>query len=89
MKHNFPPREAELFKRCDEVLHYIWDPSGVAGAPGARDEYDSYLPQLFARVRDKADPDDIVSYLMTIEEQRMGLRPNPERARATVGILVE
>jgi hypothetical protein len=46
-----PPQELELYKRCDEVLHYLWDPIGVAGAPGARDEYRSYLPNVFALVQ--------------------------------------
>ena len=89
MGRKLPPREAELYKRCDEVLHYIWDPIGVAGAPGARDEYDSYLPHVFARVRDIADPAEIVEYLTTIEEQSMGLSANPERAQAAVEVLLE
>jgi len=44
-----PPKENELRQRTDEVLHYLWDPIGVAGAPGARDEYWSYLPPLATR----------------------------------------
>jgi hypothetical protein len=71
------------------VLHYIWDPIGVAGAPGARDEYDSYLPQVFARVRDNARAEEIVAYLLSIEKQSMGLRPNPDRASAAVTVLLE
>jgi hypothetical protein len=82
-----PPREAELYKRCDEVLHYIWDPIGVAGAPGARDEYDSYLPQVFARVRDSAPSEQIVAFLLAIEKDSMGLPPNPDRARVAVDVL--
>jgi hypothetical protein len=71
------------------VLHYIWDPIGVAGAPGARDEYYSYLPQVFAWVRDNADPEEIVAYLVQVEEKSMGLRANPERARNAVEVLRE
>ena len=41
------PHDEELYRRVDEVLHYIWDPIGVAGAPMARDEYYAYLPQIF------------------------------------------
>jgi hypothetical protein len=41
------PHQDELYRRTDEVLHYIWDPIGVAGVPEARDEYDSYLPHAF------------------------------------------
>ena len=84
MGNKLPRREVELYKRCDEVLQYIWDRIGVAGAAGARDEYDSYLPQVFSRVRDNAEPDDIVSYLVMVEETNMGLsrirsRPSPNR----------
>ena len=38
--------EIELYKRVDEVLHYLWDPIGVAEEPWARDEYYSYLPKM-------------------------------------------
>ena len=88
MGRKLPRRETELYKRCDEVLHYIWDPIGVAGAPGARDEYHSYLPKVFALVRDNANPKDIVAHLTTIEEKSMGLSAaNPMRAQAAVEAL--
>jgi hypothetical protein len=89
MGRKLAPRETELYKRCDEVLHYIWDPIGVAGAPGARDEYESYLPQVFARVRDEADPEEIVKYLVSIGEQNMGMPQNRERASVAVDVLIE
>ena len=34
--------DEELYRRVDEVLHYLWDPIGVAGIPEARDEYYGY-----------------------------------------------
>ena len=89
MGRRLSPRDQELYKRCDEVLHYLWDPIGVAGSPGARDEYYSYLPQVFARVRDGAEPDELVAHLTRIEEQRMGLPPNRAKARAAVDRLLE
>jgi hypothetical protein len=33
----------ELYKRVNEVLHYVWDPIGVAYSPAARDEYQRYI----------------------------------------------
>ena len=36
----------EFNNRADEILHYIWDPIGVAGAVMARDEYSGYVPKL-------------------------------------------
>lgn len=89
MGKQLPPREAELYKRCDEVLHYIWDPIGVAGGPSARDEYYSYLPRVFRQVRDNASPEEIVEYLTAIETERMSLPANVERARSVVEMLLE
>jgi len=83
------PREGELYKRCDEILHYIWDPIGVAGETGARDEYRPYLPEVFALVRDNAEPGRIAAYLAGIEVERMGLRVDSERDRAVVRLLLE
>ncbi len=85
MGHELPPREAYLYKRCDEVLHYIWDPIGVAGAPGARDEYDSYLPQVFALVRASSQLEPIVYYLVSVEQDSMGLPGNLDRSRLAAG----
>jgi hypothetical protein len=82
-------REAELYRRCEEILHYLWDPIGVAGVPAARKEYDSYLPQVFALVRDMAEPKTIENYLAGIEEREMGLKAHSERDRAVVKILLE
>ena len=48
MGQKLPPDQMELYRRVDEVLHYLWDPIGVAGAPEARDEYYSYLPHVFS-----------------------------------------
>lgn len=64
--------DAELYRRVDEVMHYIWDPIGVAGAPEARDEYQSYLPGLFDRVQ-KGNLPELVDYMGRIATERMGL----------------
>lgn len=45
----------ELYSRIDEVLHYVWDPIGISGVPEARDEYHSYLPVVFGKVKRGAD----------------------------------
>ena len=89
MGRKLTPHESELYKRCDEVLHYIWDPIGVAGCPGARDEYDSYLPQVFRLVRDEVDPQLIENVLVTIEAESMGVFKNRKGARTTVEVLIE
>jgi hypothetical protein len=88
MGQTLSPRDLALYKRCDEVLHYIWDPIGVSGAPEARDEYQSYLPQVFALVRAGAAPGKIAEYLLSIETGAMGLSGAPEGARETARVLL-
>ncbi len=73
--------DAELYRRCDEVLHYIWDPIGVAGEPAARDEYDSYLPRVFALVRGRADAHEIAAHLVEIADKDIGVGVKPEHAQ--------
>ena len=89
MGSKLPPEELELYKRCDEVLHYIWDPIGVAGAPGARDEYDSYLSQVFKLLRDGAQGEEIADYLVRVETESMGMATSRTRAQNTATVLLE
>lgn len=81
------PKDAELYRRCDEVLHYLWDPIGVRDQPAARDEYVGYLPHVFKLVRDCVDEQKVVDYLLLVEVQDMGLTANPKRAREIAEVL--
>jgi hypothetical protein len=47
MGSRMSPKDDALYQAVGEVMHYIWDPIGVAGVPQARDEYYSYVPQVF------------------------------------------
>ena len=89
MGRKSPPDELELYKRCDEVLHYIWDPIGVAGAPGARDEYESYLPEVFKLLHAGAGGDEIADYLVRIETERMDMLANRAGAKNAAVALLE
>lgn len=89
MGKKLPPHEAELYRRCDEILHYIWDPIGVAGAPGARDEYQSYLPFVVDLLRRGEDASAIATYLLRIEQEAIGLGGNRRLARRAAARLVE
>ncbi|HEY4347349.1 MAG TPA: hypothetical protein VGM80_07140 [Gaiellaceae bacterium] len=55
------------------ILMDEWDPIGIHGVPEAADEYDSYLGQLGARLREGGGVDEISKYLTDIEEVHMGL----------------
>jgi hypothetical protein len=79
---------ATLYRALDEVMHYIWDPVGVAGIPGARDEYQAHIPEVFRLVLDGQDECAIADHLGHIAVGRMGLQPNRVRdlaaARAAI-----
>jgi hypothetical protein len=76
MGSKLSPPDEELYRRVNEVLHYMWDPIGVSGAPEARDEYDSYLPQIFGLLKANADAERIAGFLTEIATARMGLVEN-------------
>ena len=72
-KQSLSAEDRELYQRTDEVLHYLWDPIHVSGVPQARDEYQSYLSQVFGLVTRSASAADIADYLTSIERDQMGL----------------
>jgi hypothetical protein len=80
--------EEELLTRVNEVLHYIWDPIGVRGEPRARDEYDSYVPEVCALVDKGSAVEEIALYLDTIATERMGLGSNMQHCHATADTLL-
>jgi hypothetical protein len=82
------PYDAELYQRVDEVLHYMWDPIGVAGMPMARDEYDSYLPKVFSLLTQSDNNNEkIAEYLDYVATDRMGLGENKKATLEIVSIL--
>ena len=85
---NLSPDDKELWRRCDEVLQYIWDPIGVVGAPGARDEYDSYLPRVFALLRENAERVEVDQYLISVVTEYMGISPNLEQTQQAVDAMI-
>jgi len=87
MGSKLSPRDQALYERCDEILFRVWDPVGIADFPEARDEYYSYLPQVWRMVRDGAPADEVVRYLESIVTERMGLQSNEQASRAAVDAL--
>jgi hypothetical protein len=73
MGQELTPEQRELYRRVDEVLHYVWDPIGVAGVPEARDEYYTYLPHVFSLLQRGAPPEEITRYLFHTATEHMGL----------------
>lgn len=89
MGRKLPPDQLELYRRCDEVLHYVWDPIGVAGAPGARDEYHAYLPMVFRLLVEGGDKDRLSQALLEVQAGAMGLPRDPASAGAAATVLLE
>jgi len=74
-KQNNPDhRLHDVFARVRDLLNRHWDPIGVVD-DGITDEYDSYVGQVYQRVRHHRDADALVQYLREVEEESMGLRP--------------
>lgn len=63
--------EQELYRRVNEVLHYLWDPIDVKKVPEARDEYFSYIPHVFSLLEKSKEGKDITEYLISIERDSM------------------
>jgi len=73
------------------ILMETWDPIGVADAPEAADEYDSYLGPLGAQLREGATATAIENYLRHVRKTLMGLDSPSLRPRdqATAQRLVD
>jgi hypothetical protein len=82
-------REKDLYQRVDEVLHYLWDPIGVAAIPMARDEYQSYVPQVVTLLNENASVEQITDYLNEVATQRMGLSENLDATLDVVSVLLD
>lgn len=71
----------EVSRRVGEILHYLWDPIGVARVPQARDEYDSYVPTVTSMLMRGAKQEEIASFLTHTSTETMGLT-DTSRGRA-------
>ena len=82
------PDDNELFRRLDEIVHYVLDPIGISGSPHARDEYNSSLTAIFGRVK-AGDIDAIVEYMKWVAGDHMGLIFDEEKARKAAERMLE
>ena len=89
MNSRLNPEEQALYRAVDEVLHYVWDPIGISSIPQARDEYHSYLPQVFSLLRSGATEAELDAHLASIASDRMGLANALERSNEAAAVLVD
>ena len=77
-----------LQRAASEVLHYVWDPIGVAGVPEARDEYDGYVGGVCTLLWQGADASVVATHLVGIADVSMGLADTQARAERAAEVLV-
>lgn len=88
MGQKLSPTDNELYKRIDEVLHYIWDPIGVSGVAEARDEYQTYIPQIFQLTKMEHPEEKIAAHLNMIQTEQMGLSPNQGHCKEVAEVIM-
>jgi len=79
----------QLYNLIDELLWCEWDPIGVNDYPDARDEYQSYTPQIFSLAIKGASREDIAQKLLQIETEMMGLVGNVKKNNELATKMVE
>lgn len=89
MGNKLPPDQLELYKRIDEILFYKWDPIGISDSDWARDEYQSYLPRVFAYAMESNSPKPIAEFLGVASTESMGLSAAPEHDRKIAELIFE
>lgn len=87
MSNKLQPSDAELFRRVEEVVHYIWDPIGICEHPSARDEYHSYLTGIYSNVQAE-DLAGLIEYMKWVTEN-MGLSFNKEHAIKAAQLMLD
>jgi len=73
--------QKSVYKSIDEILWNDWDPLGVNEFSEARDEYQSYTPDIFKLKIIGADKETIAQTLNDIATQKMGLFGNISHCR--------
>ncbi|MEO7360142.1 MAG: hypothetical protein ABI120_07425 [Gemmatimonadaceae bacterium] len=91
-RHPSPGDAMDSFKQSslavNTVLFEHWDPIGVRGANGSRDEYLTYVPQLLALVNRDAPDEELAAFLGEVEGRAMRVVVSPlsERLRVATRI---
>ncbi len=76
-----------LYQRIDEIIHYLWDPIGISDFPAARDEYKSYLPQIFQLVNSTNDTKKIAHFLEKIAN-KMSVCSNKKKNHQIAKVMI-
>jgi len=64
------------------LLHYDWDPIGIAGMEGAIDEYDSYAMEVYIKFKSGRSIEEVAEYLGWVSRQHIGVGSDPDREKS-------
>jgi hypothetical protein len=78
-----------LHQYIKNVLMQDWDPIGVQAISGAEDEYDSYVPTLYAMLISRKPVIEVFKYLVWLETKHMGLTADRQRTFSIAEKLVD
>lgn len=82
------PEHTALYKEVDEILWNDWDPIGVNDiAP--RDEYQSYVPEIFSLLIQNKTDKEIADRLYKIETETIGVLGSREHCLKIAKKLIE
>lgn len=90
--------ENQLRVRIDEVLYYLWDPIGVCGVAvledenhqiWPRDEYATYVDQIWRDVLEGKSKEQISSYLTYVTTELMGMDSRKNHDDIIAGIILQ
>lgn len=88
MGNRLSPRDHKLLAAIGEIMHYVWDPIGIAGTPQARDEYESYVGPVFSLLEAGASEPEIAAHLARVAEADMGLPSHHKVSSKAASLLV-
>ncbi len=66
-------KEFLIYRKIDEILWFDWDPIGINDIDDARDEYESYVTEIFNLKKATVGRQEIAKSLLKIETEKMGL----------------
>lgn len=67
-------QEQELYIKTDEALFHLWDPNCLSIDDQFREEYLTYLPQVFDLLLSTKDGAELIDYLLFIEETQYSVK---------------
>ncbi len=77
-----------LFEFIEDLLSCEWDPLALNGF-GPRDEYQTYVPQIFSLAVGNATANQIADRLRSIETESIGVAGDFEKCKQLARIIVQ